>query len=133
MNCHRPDSGRDGSPQPSCHRGRDLSPQRSDCATTAMTLIEMIGVLAILAVMAAMIFPAAIRILDRMASDKEVAALSSLGDALKTGILRTRKIPAATNWVSFIASEAGIDTTSVSQNPRKRQRAFLFNDSGWFA
>lgn len=98
-----------------------------------MTLIELIGVLAIIAVLAALLIPSAIRFLDRVASEKETATLTSLGDALSTGIIRTRQVPAAANWASFIAAEAGMDAGAVTQNLRRQQRAFLHHPTSWFA
>lgn len=113
MNCH---------PSTNLQRGGGLH---------AMSLVELIGVLAILGVLVAVLVPSAIRILDRLASEKETAVLSSLGEAFRNGILRTRQIPIADSWASNIAAEAGMDLTAIAQTPRRTQRAILFDTGGW--
>src|SRR5438093_7549031 len=64
----------------------------------AFTLIEMIGALTILAILATFLVPALIRQMDKIAGDKESAALKSFGDALQQSIMRTRYIPNESDW-----------------------------------
>src|SRR5437762_2503399 len=59
----------------------------------AFSLIELIGVLAVMAILAAVLAPALLRQMDKMAGDQESAALKSFGDALQASILRSRTIP----------------------------------------
>jgi type II secretory pathway pseudopilin PulG len=99
-----------------------------------MTLVEVIGVLAVMAVLAGVLIPVAIRSLDRIAHDKEAASLRTLGDAFQNSIMKTRSIPAQGGWVQFIATNAGIDVYSVTNNLRKRARVLAFdNGSAWFS
>src|SRR5678815_1258884 len=91
--------------------------QRGGHPQRAMTLIEMIGVLTVIAILAGATIPAALRILDRLAAEKEAATLQSLADALKDGILKTRTIPNPSSWyswASFVATNAGLDVSSVT-------------------
>jgi type II secretory pathway pseudopilin PulG len=106
---------------------------RRNEATTAMTLVEVIGVLAVTAVLAGVLIPVALRILDRIAHDKEAASLRTLGDAFQMSIMKTRSIPAQAGWPQFIATNAGIDVYSVTNNLRKRTRVLVFDKgSTWF-
>src|SRR5512133_34437 len=99
----------------------------------AMTLIEMIGVLAVIAVLAAVLLPVALRTLDRLASEREIATLASLGDSFRSGILRARRIPTADQWASFMATETGMELAAVTQNGRRVPRAILYDKGGWFS
>jgi len=110
---------------------------RSDALTLrcsdarAFSLVEMIGVLAVIAVLAAMLIPNGIRYLDRVAADKEVATLKTLGDRFQSAILRQRTIPVQSSWPSFIAAEAGMGLDAVNTNPRHQTRAFVADAGGW--
>lgn len=108
-------------------------PKRYKGAPDAMTLIEMIGVLAVIAVLAGVMLPVAIRILDRIASEREVATLARLGETFTGAILRTRQIPTADQWANFMATETGMDVASVTQNARRVPRVVLFDKGGWFS
>jgi len=100
---------------------RNCQPQR------AMTLIEMIGALAVLAILAAVLVPAFVRQMDKVASEQEDASLKSLGDALQQSILRNRSVPSYTNWASVVAGEQGVDVLDVLTNPRHQPRVFLID------
>ncbi len=93
----------------------------------AMTLIEVIGVLAVLAILSAGLLPALIRQLDKAVADQENAALKSFGDALQRSILRNRYIPGPDDWASAIATELGVNVSTVSTNARSRQRWFIID------
>ncbi|HEY5912569.1 MAG TPA: hypothetical protein VJA21_18355 [Verrucomicrobiae bacterium] len=99
--------------------------------TDAFSLVELIGVLAVIAVLLAILIPSGIRTLDRIAAEKEVATLKTLGDRFQKAILRQRMIPAQPSWASFIAAEAGMSSNSVSVNPRYKTRAFIADPGGW--
>jgi prepilin-type N-terminal cleavage/methylation domain-containing protein len=106
---------------------------RGGCPQRGMTLVELIGALAIVAVLAGVALPAALRILDRLAANREVATLSAMGDGFRTSILRSRQIPISTDWLSVIATAAGMDPGAVTQNPRRISRAFVYDPGGWLA
>src|SRR6266568_5854032 len=93
----------------------------------AFSLIEMIGVLAVIAILAAALAPSLVRQMDKTAGDQESAALKSFGDALQQSIMRNRYIPSATDWASTVATELGVDTTAVTDSPRRQQRFFLID------
>src|SRR5213592_2232841 len=93
----------------------------------AFSLIEMIGVLAVIAILAAALAPSFVRQMDKTAGDQESAALKSFGDALQSSIMRSRYIPSATDWASRVATELGVDTTAVTDSPRRQPRFFLID------
>ena len=92
-----------------------------------MTLIEMIGALAVLAILAAVLVPAFVRQMDKMASDQELASFKSMSDALQQSIIRNRYIPSYTNWAPVVATELGMDVADVLTNPRHQPRVFLID------
>jgi prepilin-type N-terminal cleavage/methylation domain-containing protein len=108
-----------------------LSPRRGGIMHSrrhhAFSLIEMIGVLAVIAILAAVLAPAFIRQMDKMAGDNESAVLKSLGDALQASILRSRAIPSHTNWAATVATELGVDVASIMNSPRRQERFFLID------
>src|SRR6266536_5864481 len=111
-----------GSPLPLSERWRSRQkPYR------AFSLIEMIGVLAVIAILAATLAPSFVRQMDKTAGDQESAALKSFDDALQSSIMRSRYIPSATDWASRVATELGVDTTAVTDSPRRQPRFFLID------
>jgi type II secretory pathway pseudopilin PulG len=110
-----------------------LTRDRSRRRQHGMSLVELIGALGIIAFLSAMLVPSGIRTLDRIAADKETAALAAMSDAFCGSILRSRQIADPANWPSLIASESGMNLAAVSQNPRRVSRAFLYDKSGWLA
>src|SRR2546425_6792980 len=87
---------------------------RSPASGRAFSLIEMIGVLAVIAILAAVLAPALIRQMDKLAGDQESAALKSFSDALQQSIMRKRYIPSATDWATNVASELGVDIAAIT-------------------
>src|SRR5205809_8130226 len=94
----------------------------------AFSLIELVGVLAVIAVLAAVLAPALIRQMDRIAGQQESASLKSFGDALQQSILRKRYIPSASDWATNIAAELGVDVANVNTNQARRQPRFFLID-----
>jgi prepilin-type N-terminal cleavage/methylation domain-containing protein len=96
----------------------------------AFTLIEVIAVLAVLAILAAILVPALLRQMDRLAGEQESATLVSFDEALQQSILRNRYIPTYSNMAPAIATELGVEIASVTRNPRGQPRFFLI-DPAW--
>jgi type II secretory pathway pseudopilin PulG len=92
-----------------------------------MTLIGLIGVMAVLAILGAVLVPALIRMMDRIAGDRESASLKALADSLESSILRNRYIPSHTNWAQVVATERGVNLTDVTTNLRRQPRVFLID------
>jgi len=97
-------------------------------------LIELIGVLAVIAVLAAVLAPAFVRQMDKLAGDQESAALKSFGDALQASILRVTPahpanhyIPNESDWASTVATELGVDIATITNSPRRKPRFFLID------
>lgn len=99
----------------------------------AFTLVEMIGALAVLALVLVLLVPATLHHLDRLASEQEASRLQALGDALLASIQHTRSIPSDTNWAAVVASEAGLDVESVTNNSRNHPRILLVDSGGWLS
>lgn len=96
-------------------------------AAHGMTLIGLIGVMAVLAILAAVLVPALLRMMDRIAGDRESASLKALADSLESSILRNRYIPSHTNWAQVVATERGVNLTDVTTNLRRQPRVFLID------
>ncbi len=92
-----------------------------------LTLIELIGVLAVLTILAAMLLPALIRQMDKLAADQESASLKSISEALQASISRRLYIPSDADWVTTVATELGSDISNISSNARKNRRVFLID------
>src|SRR6266496_1794887 len=93
----------------------------------AFSLIELIGGLAVIAILAAVLVPALIRQMDRIASEQESAALKSFGDTLQQSVMRKRYIPGASDWATNIATELGVDVANVTTNSRRQPRFILID------
>jgi len=91
------------------------------------TLLEIIAVVAVIAILVAAIAPSVIRRVDRATWTAETANLSNLADALNQSIIRTKAIPASTNWASTVASQLSLPVSAVSTNSRRYARAFLID------
>jgi hypothetical protein len=92
-----------------------------------LTLIGLLGVMAVLTILAAVLVPSAIRKLDQIAGDKEVAMLKSLSVALERSIMRRRVIPAHADWAQVVAAELGVNVAAVTENLRRQPRVLLID------
>src|SRR5207245_1430464 len=91
------------------------------------TLIELIGVLAVIAILLAVLLPALIRELDKLAADQESAVLKSLSDGLQQSAMRNRYIPSQADWASAGAAQVGMNVSDVSTNARRQPRFFIID------
>src|SRR5207253_1204097 len=80
----------------------------------AFSLIELVCVLAVIAILAAVLVPALIRQIDKIAGDLESASLTSFGDALQQSIMRNPYAPNTNDWATNIAPELGVDVSNVT-------------------
>lgn len=113
----------------------DSTPGSGTCragSSRGMSLLEMIGILGIIALLAGVALPVAIRILDRIAADREIAALKTIGEGLQTAIVRSRSVPNPAYWVSFVATHAGMDADTIDRTPRKRLRVLVPDPASTF-
>jgi type II secretory pathway pseudopilin PulG len=107
--------------------GPPLRVKKNKQAEHGMTLIGLIGVMAVLAILAAVLVPALLRTMDRIAGDRESASLKALAASLEASILRHRYIPSHTNWAQVVATERGVNLTDVTVNLRRQPRVFLID------
>lgn len=87
------------------------------------------AVMAILSIGAAILAPAILRTMDRMAGEAEDKNLAILADGLRRHILLDRQIPgpATGEWDVSIAAEASLSRNQVRINSRGNQRRYLSN------
>src|SRR5713101_1242532 len=97
---------------------------RTSPSHRAFTLIEMIGVLAVIAILLAVLVPALLRQVDRLAGEQEKASLKAIGDALQQNIARNRYIPSGSDWATNAAIELGVNVFNVTTSARALPRLF---------
>jgi prepilin-type N-terminal cleavage/methylation domain-containing protein len=88
------------------------------------TMVELIGVIAIAAILASMVSLNVVSHMKNAARQTEASNIETLRDALRDYILRTRQIPAATNWPAAIADEMGVPLSHVLQTRLGYARVF---------
>jgi len=97
----------------------------------AFSLIEFIAIMAVIVILAFVLVPSFIKRLDQAVRDKENADLQACVDALQRSIQRNRIIPGAvagpTHWASVIATELGVNVSTVVTNVRRAPRVFLID------
>src|SRR5688572_23756458 len=79
----------------------------------AFTLIEVISILAVIAVLVAVLLPAFIKQLDRLAAEKETAILKKFAQALEQSVKTNKRIPATVgnDWAQVLAASAGFQVS----------------------
>jgi type II secretory pathway pseudopilin PulG len=93
----------------------------------AFTLIEVVGILAVLAILATIILSTTTQRLDIAAANLESTSLANCATALQNNILRNRYIPGPSDWATNIATELGVNVSSVTTNARNNPRCFLID------
>jgi len=90
-------------------------------------LLEMIIALAVIAVILSVVAISFIKRLDRIAAEKEQAAMAALGSAFKERVKRSRYVPDETSWATNVAVHLGWQAARVTVNDRNNARIFLFD------
>jgi prepilin-type N-terminal cleavage/methylation domain-containing protein len=93
----------------------------------AFSLIEVVVVLAIIAALLTVLAVSFIRYLDRIAGEKETAALKTIGAAFKERVRITRSMPNDANWAPGVAAQLGWELSEVTANDRNHTRIFLID------
>ncbi len=88
------------------------------------TLIEMIGVIAIIAILASTLAPAIIKDINRAVGESEQENLKILAHGLEIYIRENKIIPAASGWVTAVATISTHSTNKITQNDRFFNRAY---------
>lgn len=94
-------------------------------ARAGFSMIEMLGVLSVMAVLAAIISVSALNSIKLKRRDAESITMTSLATTLKTTILRTKYIPAATNWAAVSASYLAQPVNKISTTASGTTRLLL--------
>ncbi len=103
------------------------SPSRR--SRSGFTLIEFVGVLAVLSIVAGLFATSLVGRLKRATRDSDGASVNAMTDALRTRILRTQFIPAATNIPQAIADELSLPLSRVQSSLAGFGRVFLVDPS----
>jgi type II secretory pathway pseudopilin PulG len=99
----------------------------SAAARLGFTLIEVIGILAVLAILATVVLSTTTSSLDTAAANLENTNLVNYAAALQNSILRNRYIPGKNDWFTVIATELGVNVSSVTNTARNLPRYFLID------
>ena len=91
------------------------------------TLLEMIVALAVIAALLSVVVFSLIKRLDRIASEKEQAAMDTLGAAFKESVRRSRYVPDESSWATIVAAYLGSHIGRVTANDRNHPRIFLID------
>lgn len=95
----------------------------------SFSLIEVIAVLAIIAILLAVLLPALLKQLDRLAAGKETTVLKALAQGLQQGVVVGKRVPTTTgnDWAQVIAANAGYQVSEVLTNACRLPRACLID------
>lgn len=108
-------------PSPTSHGPHLPSPTRS----RAFTLLEMIAVLTVIVLLASAV---ALNVLENLrwtARSADRIELQTMTEALKDHILRTHRIPPASEWPDAIAQELSVPVGRVLKSAGAQSRLFL--------
>ena len=93
----------------------------------SFTLLEMVGVLSILLILGAMVTGSVsmqVRTAHRL---NERANLEQIVAGFRDQVLRSRSMPAMSQWASFVADGLGMPSSQVAMNPLGHARVFRFD------
>ncbi len=93
----------------------------------AFTLIEILGVLTIIIIMSAL---AAENVLESVKNAKrsaEVTSLANIVTAFQTAALKSKSLPAASNWYVPVFNTMNVSPDRITNNSSGWQRAFLYD------
>lgn len=93
---------------------------------SAFSLVELVGVLAIMSLLVSLMAPPVISRIDQAYLDKEREDLSTIGQALRQRILRSKTIPRE-NWDQYAADELSIPLGRIRTTATGQPRVLLID------
>jgi len=114
---------------PAEHSKRNSADFKLNPSRSAFTLIEMIGVLAIIALLVAALLPRWIKRIDLAVERAEVKSLKTISSALTAQVLRGTNLFDKTTWVGSAADWTLLPQVKVSQNARRKNRFYFYEEN----
>jgi type II secretory pathway pseudopilin PulG len=102
---------------------RTVSASRIRCS--GVTTIELIAVLSIIAILAGIVAYSVMKRISLSSASAEELTLTTIADAYKTVMVRTRSIPNMTNWWVLVSDELSQSEAEVLKNRRGNDRLML--------
>lgn len=93
--------------------------------TAGFSMVEMLGVVTVMAILSAIIAVSALNSIKVRRRDAESLSMTSIASTLKTTVLRTKYIPAATNWATTLASYMAEPVNKLSTTAAGNTRVLL--------
>jgi type II secretory pathway pseudopilin PulG len=93
------------------------------------TLIEFLAIVGIIAFLASVVLVNVIQRMKRSAQDAETLSMEAIAGALRTNIIRTKRIPTVANWPQAVAEELSLPLSRVTQTRVGNARVFLADDA----
>ncbi len=95
--------------------------------TAGFSLLEMIGVMAVMAIMAGALAPSVFQMMEAGYETAEAESMESIGDNFERYVLRSKTIPAESDWVEEVADFAGMVPTRLSHNDKNYARKIYYS------
>ena len=92
---------------------------------SGFTVIEIIGVLSVMAILAGIVAVNVLNSITAKRREAEGAGMTTIASTLKTTILRTKYIPAQTNWAQVTASYLAMPVNKITTTEAGFQRVLL--------